>query len=182
MIVLDQTPDLRLYLIRHGEVEDWARGKLLGKLDAPLSSDGRERSAQLAGALSSINLSAIYTSDLQRARMTAEIIAAPHGLKVEAETAWQEIDMGEWDGRTMESIYAECTGVNVALVTHAGVCRTIIGTALGMPLRYWLRLGQDYGCVNVIDWYDRVPTVRRVNLIPTTDIGSLIIRADELLH
>ena len=51
----------------------------------------------------------------------------------------------------------------VALVAHGGVCRAIIGNALGMPTHNWLRLAQDYGCLNVIDWYDVNPTVRLLN-------------------
>jgi alpha-ribazole phosphatase/probable phosphoglycerate mutase len=51
----------------------------------------------------------------------------------------------------------------VALVTHGGICRAVIGTVLGMPMRNWLRLAQDYGCLNVIDWYDENPTVQVLN-------------------
>jgi alpha-ribazole phosphatase/probable phosphoglycerate mutase len=52
----------------------------------------------------------------------------------------------------------------VALVTHAGVCRAIVGTVLDMPKRTWLRLGQEYGCLSVIDWYDGNPTLQVLNL------------------
>jgi len=34
---------------------------------------------------------------------------------------------------------------------------------LGMPAKNWLRLAQDYGCVNVIDWYDVNPMLRLLN-------------------
>ena len=32
-----------------------------------------------------------------------------------------------------------------------------------MPAKYWLRLEQDYGCLNVIDWYDGNPALRLLN-------------------
>jgi len=51
----------------------------------------------------------------------------------------------------------------VVLVVHGGVCRTIIGTALGIPARNWLRLAQDYSCLNVIDWYDGNPILQLLN-------------------
>jgi alpha-ribazole phosphatase len=51
----------------------------------------------------------------------------------------------------------------VALVAHGGVCRAIIGGALEIPPRNWLRLAQEYGCLNVIDWYDRKPVLRLLN-------------------
>jgi len=50
-----------------------------------------------------------------------------------------------------------------AIVAHGGVCRIILGNALGIASQNWLRLSQDYGCINVIDWYDGSPVVRKVN-------------------
>src|SRR6266403_1376493 len=69
---------LRLYLIRHGEVEGAASGKLLGRTDTPLSQCGLKQSRQLAKNLSAAQLCAIYSSDLQRARLTAETIGIHH--------------------------------------------------------------------------------------------------------
>ena len=194
---------LRLYLIRHGEVEGAEEGRLLGRTDAPLSERGLEQSRRLAEMLSTMQLSAIYSSDLQRARMTAEIIARRFSLDVRESDIWREIDMGEWEGRTIAALHAEApqlvkrlfadpdsfkypqgesfahfttrvrsaldqllmshSGEEVALIAHGGVCRTIIGTVLGIPIKNWLRLAQDYGCLNLIDWYDRNPTLRLLN-------------------
>ena len=195
---------LRLYLIRHGEVEGASSGKLLGRTDTPLSERGLEQSRQVAERLSSEQFSAIYSSDLRRARVFAEAIANRHGLRVQTRPAWCEIDLGEWEGRTMSSLHAQAPeqvaqlfndpasfkypsgesfadfsvrvrgaidqlltihkSGNVALIAHGGVCRAIIGTALGMPARNWLRLSQDYGCLNVIDWYDGNPILQLLNL------------------
>jgi len=85
---------LRLYLIRHGEVEGAVAGKLLGRTDTPLSQCGLKQSRQLAKNLSAAQLCAIYSSDLQRARLTAETIGIHHRLKVQQSSAWREIDMG----------------------------------------------------------------------------------------
>ena len=52
----------------------------------------------------------------------------------------------------------------VVLVVHGGVCRTLIGTALGIPAKNWLRLSQDYACLNVIDWYNHSPSLQLLNL------------------
>jgi alpha-ribazole phosphatase len=195
---------LRLYLIRHGEVEGAAPGKLLGHTDAPLSARGVEQSRKLAETLTTAQLSAIYSSDLQRATLMAEIIAQRYQLQVQSYAVWREIDMGDWEGRTIATLYDETppligqlfnntesfkypggesfavftarvqralnhllithTHGEVALVTHAGVCRAIIGSVLEMPERTWLRLGQEYGCLNVIDWYEGNPTLQVLNL------------------
>jgi alpha-ribazole phosphatase len=196
----------RLYLIRHGEVEGASDSKLIGRTDTPLSARGLEQARELAEVLASAQLSAIYSSDLERARSTAEIIAERSGLKVKQNSVWREIDMGQWEGLPMARIYdetpelvtqlfedpvsfqyprgesfadfmtrvqealRELLSVNetwpIALVTHGGVCRVIIGTALGMPPCNWLRLAQDYGCLNVIDWYDENPMLSLLNRRP----------------
>jgi len=196
---------LRLYLIRHGEVEGAESGKLLGRTDTQLSARGLEQARQLAEELSTAGLSAVYSSDLQRARMMAEIIAKRSHLKVQESSAWREIDMGAWEGQTVAALYDDGPQLvgelfddpasfnypegesfaiftarvqsaldqllltyesgNVALIAHGGVCRAIISSALGIPMKNWLRLAQDYGCLNVIDWYDHNPTVRLLNRI-----------------
>lgn len=102
---------LRLYLIRHGEVEGAASGKLLGQTDTPLSERGLEQSHQLAEVLSTAQLSAVYSSDLQRARITADIIAKRSNLKAQNSSAWREIDMGEWEGRTFAALQEEAPGL-----------------------------------------------------------------------
>lgn len=204
--IASQKP-LRLYLIRHGEVEGAAGGRLLGRTDTPLSERGREQSRQLAEFLSTERLSSVYCSDLQRARTMADIIAKRSNLEVQESSAWREIDMGDWEGRTFAALHDEAPGLvaqlfndpasfvyqhgesfevftarirgaldqllashdssNIALVTHGGVCRVILGDALGMPDKNWLRLAQDYGCLNVIDWYDRNPMVKLLNGLKT---------------
>ena len=198
---------LRLYLIRHGEVERAKAGRLLGRTDAPLSERGREQSRQLAEFLSTERLSSVYCSDLLRAKTMAEIIARRSNLEVQESSAWREIDMGEWEGRTFAALHGEAPGLvaqlfndpvsfvyphgesfgvfiarvrgaldqlltthdsgNIALITHGGVCRVIVADALGMPALNWLRLAQDYGCLNVIDWYDRNPSVKLLNGLMT---------------
>ncbi len=193
---------LRLYLMRHGEVEG-AAGTLLGRTDRPLSNRGVSQAHRLAEELSSVQLTAVYSSDLERASMTAEIIAAAHHLPVEHNAAWREIDMGEWEGRSLTALHEETPALveqvysdpvafrypggesfadftarvqtvlghlrqthesgDIALVAHGGVCRAIIGGALEIPLKNWLRLAQSYGCLNVIEWYGGNPFLISLN-------------------
>jgi broad specificity phosphatase PhoE len=200
------TQRLRLYLVRHGEVEGAAAGKLLGRTDSPLSERGLEQSNQLAKLLSTVRLSAIYSSDLQRAIVMAETIAKRSNLKVEQDSAWREIDMGEWECQTIAGLHNEAPELvaqlfndpasfeypggesfsaftvrvesaldrllrthpsgDLALVAHGGVCRAIIGSVLEIPPRNWLRLAQEYGCLNVIDWYNGNPMLQLLNREP----------------
>jgi alpha-ribazole phosphatase len=98
---------LRIYLIRHGEVEPAAVGKLIGQTDVELSERGLEQARRLAEKLSSARLDAVYASDLRRALRTAEIIAEHNRVRAQPSEAWREIDMGAWEGRTLSSLNDE---------------------------------------------------------------------------
>ena len=95
---------LRLYLIRHGEVEAAAMGTLIGRTDVALSERGVEQARRLAERLSSVRLDAVYSSDLRRACRTAEIIAEHNQTSAQPSAAWREIDMGAWEGRTLSAL------------------------------------------------------------------------------
>ncbi len=99
-----------VYLVRHGESAWNAQGRYQGRLDAPLSELGLRQADLLARRLASVRLDAVYSAPLQRARVTAERIAAPHGLPVTDEPRLTEIDHGEWNGMLrsdVESRYPE---------------------------------------------------------------------------
>ena len=49
------------------------------------------------------------------------------------------------------------------VVAHAGVNRVILSEALGLSLDYLFRLDQNYGCLNVIDYFPDMAVVRLVN-------------------
>jgi broad specificity phosphatase PhoE len=89
-----------LLLARHGE-SDWNHSKRWqGFADRPLTDLGRRQAAELARHLEDTELDAVYSSDLQRARETAEIVAQTKGLRVETTTELREVDVGSWSGLT----------------------------------------------------------------------------------
>jgi broad specificity phosphatase PhoE len=93
-----------LLLVRHGETE-WNRTRRFqGHADPPLNETGRGQARALAAELAGERLEFVYASDLARARETAEIIAAPHGVPVVAEPDLREIDVGSWMGLTREEV------------------------------------------------------------------------------
>jgi alpha-ribazole phosphatase len=94
----------RLLLIRHGSTEWNAEGRYQGQTNTPLNDDGREQASRLAERLRSEDIDALYTSDLQRARQTAEMIVVHHGLKPQPEPRLREISFGAWEGKTFEEI------------------------------------------------------------------------------
>ena len=96
----------RFCLVRHGQT-DWNReGRFQGQSDTPLNQTGRLEAQSLAGQLKKYTFAAIFTSDLTRARETAEIIATVLALPVTPEPRLREIKQGEWEGQFMEDIRA----------------------------------------------------------------------------
>ena len=95
------------YLIRHG-MNDWVGKRLAGWLPGVhLNAEGRAQAERTAGELARAGLSALYTSPLDRARETAEIIAARLGLAPEAREAFGEFRVGEWEGRDIDGLAAD---------------------------------------------------------------------------
>jgi broad specificity phosphatase PhoE len=89
-----------ILLARHGE-SDWNRSQQWqGWADRPLTDLGRKQATELAARLAEIDLDAVYASDLQRARETAEIVACSKGLDVETAPDLREVDVGSWAGLT----------------------------------------------------------------------------------
>ena len=99
----------RLLLVRHGESEWNAIGRWQGWADPPLSELGARQAAVGARAVGAVD--AVVSSDLQRARMTADIVAAELGVgPVVVDTALRERDAGPWTGLTRAEIEAEWPG------------------------------------------------------------------------
>lgn len=86
--------------MRHGESEGNAARIFTGHLDSPLTEAGRRQALAVADALASVTVDLVVSSDLSRARDTAQAIAARHGLAVETYPELREIDLGEMAGRS----------------------------------------------------------------------------------
>src|SRR5437660_8585469 len=84
----------RLWLVRHGLTEWNTQQRFCGHSDIPLSAQGRAQALWLAQRLKEETISVICTSDLVRARETAEIIAHQRtpAVPVRVSAAWREID------------------------------------------------------------------------------------------
>ena len=96
----------RLWLVRHGLTRWNTQQRFCGHSDIPLSAGGRVQARWLARRLQEEAIAVIYTSDLARARETAETIASQstQAVPVKVSTAWREIDFGAWEGLTYAEI------------------------------------------------------------------------------
>lgn len=95
---------MRLILVRHGQTEWNANGRYQGQSNVALSELGRRQAECLAAGFPVQGLDAIYSSDLDRARETAECIGRKFGVPVRKEPAFRELSFGDWEGLTYQEI------------------------------------------------------------------------------
>ena len=89
---------MRMYIIRHGETEWNAAGRLQGQTDISLNENG-VRLARITGqALSHVNFDLIITSPLKRARQTAELVTEGKSIPIFEDARISEISFGSWEG------------------------------------------------------------------------------------
>ena len=87
-----------LFLFRHGET-DWNReGRLQGHTDTPLNANGLAQAEALADSLRPHRLDAVVSSDLTRARTTAQIVADTLRVPLFIEPGLRETDVGAAEG------------------------------------------------------------------------------------
>ena len=95
---------MEVLLIRHGETA-WNRvRRMQGHIDIPLNDEGLRQAAALGAALAAERPAAIYSSDLQRARATAQPVADAHGMTVAYDPALRERCYGGFEGMMYEEL------------------------------------------------------------------------------
>jgi broad specificity phosphatase PhoE len=147
-----------LLLVRHGETDWNAAGRLQGHTDRPLNEYGRRQARELAERFAGDGIAAVYASDLARARETAEIVAGRLGLEVVLDPDLREKNWGNWEGltaderavvefegesteehrervlRAVRRIVAAHPEERVVVVTHGGSLRRIQAAVSGVAL------------------------------------------------
>ena len=97
---------VRVLLVRHGETVWNQENRWQGQADTPLSQTGYDQARQLAQRFRNEErrIQAIYTSDLSRARDTADILGQVLGSTPLETAAWREMDIGTWSGLTTSEV------------------------------------------------------------------------------
>ena len=187
-------PSCRIYLIRHGETANAGQVCFNGHFDVDVSAAGKKQFDSIADSLKRIPVNAVYSSDLKRTRICAEIVSQPHDLKPTAFPELRELSFGEWEGMSVqevnekypgqlanrlknietfsvaggetfqqlqdrvipkfEEIVAQHANETIVILAHGGVNRTILGHLLGIPMSNIFRIQQEYGAINVIQFYE----------------------------
>ena len=98
-------PTTYVLLIRHGE-NDWVgENRLAGRTpEVHLNETGRKQSARIVETLSDQELSAVYSSPMERCLETAQPVADAHGLAVTPESGVLEVDYGGWQGGSINEL------------------------------------------------------------------------------
>jgi alpha-ribazole phosphatase len=194
----------RLYLVRHGQVIGYDGFRANGHTDVDITAVGRMQMEYLAERLRFVDIQVIYSSDLQRAKIGAQIIARYHDIQLHIRDDLREMYFGDWEGMpfneiqekypdelkkrkddilhfrppgggesmkdlsrrvmpSVQKILGDQEGHDILLVAHGGVNRIILCHALGLDLENVFNIQQDYGCLNIIDYYPDSMLVRLIN-------------------
>lgn len=191
----------RLYLVRHGEVIN--HGVYNGHTDVDITPLGIKQMENLRDRLREKKMAAVYSSDLRRTLLGAEIIGQPHDLRPQPFPQFREMNFGRWQGLTykevmekypedipqwlqdlehfripqgeslsdvrervlpkLNELIAKHQGEDFVLVCHGAVNRVIIAEALHLPLAHLLRIEQDYGCLNIIEYTPSWSVLKLIN-------------------
>ena len=99
-----------LCLARHGETNWNIERRFQGQFDIGLNARGRAQASALAKELTEVSFDCVYSSDLQRAVMTAQAVVQGRGLNVNCLSELREKNDGAWQGHThaeVQALYAE---------------------------------------------------------------------------
>lgn len=94
----------RLLVVRHGETEYNAAGRMQGQLDSELTAVGMEQIRAAAPVLAGYEPGYIVSSDLSRAARTAEEIGRVCGMPVKLDPRLRETHLGRWQGLTLPEV------------------------------------------------------------------------------
>jgi len=97
-----------IIFLRHAQAENNTKRILAGRTEGvPLTKTGIEQAERITKYLASIDISAIYSSPIERASHTAEIVAKNRSLEVVLDERLTEIDMGKFTRMNYDDMFAK---------------------------------------------------------------------------
>lgn len=95
---------LRVFLIRHGQTDWNVERRIMGEEPIGLNSTGEQEAASAQGHLAKLEIDALYTSPILRARQTADILLQERSVKITEDTRLKEVGYGDWVGKTFKEV------------------------------------------------------------------------------
>lgn len=151
-----------IYLIRHGQTDWNLNQKVQGGSNIPLNENGRKQAEAMAVKLRGVPFCAVFSSDLDRAKETAEILIQGRGLDIQVDPRFRERGFGSWEGKDFEEylkaaddqrldvesseamrervlaaldeVAALYPGKTILVSSHGGALKYIVAFLLGLPL------------------------------------------------
>lgn len=96
-----------LVFLRHGQTHWNHTHRLQGQADVELDDVGIRQAHAAARVLGERQFTAVYSSDLERATVTAETVARDLDAPVTVDPRLQEIHVGSWSGKTRAQVESE---------------------------------------------------------------------------
>ncbi|MCE2614699.1 MAG: histidine phosphatase family protein [Nitrosopumilus sp. (ex Thoosa mismalolli)] len=96
----------QIIFLRHGQAKNNTERILAGRTEGvPLTDTGVKQAEYTAELLQQMNISAIYSSPIQRAKHTAEIVGKHNSIDVAIDDRLIELDMGKFTGMAYDEIF-----------------------------------------------------------------------------
>ena len=95
---------MNLLLVRHGEIPSNINKVYAGRSAEGLTPEGICQAQDAAEKLKMLEVKAIYSSPIQRAVQTAQIISKRTGMDFQVEAAFREMELGPWEGLSEDEI------------------------------------------------------------------------------
>jgi broad specificity phosphatase PhoE len=95
---------VRLYLVRHGEVDANIELRFLGRRDDPLNSTGAAQAEELASVFAVLPIHGVVSSPLGRALQTGKAVAQAANVPLSTDDRLIELDFGSWECLTRREI------------------------------------------------------------------------------
>ena len=96
-----------IIFLRHGQAKNNTERVLAGRTPGvPLTEEGVDQSEKAAKFLEEMNISAIYSSPIERAKNTAEIVGKHNSIDVRIDDRLIELDMGKFTGKPYDEIFS----------------------------------------------------------------------------
>ena len=110
----------RIVLWRHGRTEWNVLGRVQGQTDVPLDDEGRRQARVAAPRLAALRPARVVTSDLVRARTTAEALVELLDVELDVDPRLREVSFGEREGMTLKQAWERWPAEMRGMVENTG--------------------------------------------------------------